>query len=941
VRASRKTVLILVLGILLSLSIAVSGSAHAAQSIKGRVEDEEGNPVAGVEVSTWFKNTLETTNVTGPEGLFEISTGDEIEYDVIFFANDSSTPGVDYLPVRAKVRPSDLERLDVTLLPAASLILEGDIQYVESEELPISIFFSVIDPDTGKVMEHGGFPLIYGVTEESWSLFLDLEHNHVVAPADGQFGVKANVSILIGTGVEVKSFDMEESRHLSLDAGSRLTLDVRQYSVRHNLDISESFLDTVKTKLDEVEAFGFYVAVERKVTGSAERWLTEAEALFEEGRYVESFDACKRGFIDLRHTLFQLNAMLIDASYSVYIIIAFLALSSVTISFLLSNTDLYKTLGSATVYTCTLLVLYFSYPGSVIVPLELFIEAALISISVSLVFAIIFPRFLKGRERDGHVPVRNIVVPIFSMAKRSIKRRRLRFTLTLVSITVLVMSFVSLTSFSEGYGLIVNRVSNRAYIADGVLLRASGYTETEPTEISEKELASGWLERQPESLSVSAKAESYPLKRSLASIAGHPIWGILGFEPTAEVALAGVENVLLEGSLPSEGGIAISEELRGALGAEIGDTITFNWKDYTLEGVFDDEAVFSLRELEGSSYLPGKWVNIDPSGDVPQYVLEPCEPSEVVVLHISKALMMPLTGITRITVTVSMDVDVDVFAERLALERGYWAFSGSADGVLFSRLGSYLEGKGLPLLVPWVIVVLNVVITMLNSMYERRKEIHILSSVGINPAQIAAIFVAEAIIIGLTAGGAGYLLGLGIYKGMALLSLTLEVRQKISAFWSLASIGIAMTAVLMGAFAALRSSVVITPSLMRRWRIEERKMGLFEPFDILIPVRLLPEEIDDFVTFVEQELHKQEDGFERMTSSIKLIEKPEDAVRRLDFVYKSPGTVSGNFYTKNNLVIERTAEGDVVVRLISFGEKEWAHVTGSMVRMLGVRWSLT
>ena len=262
-REPRKTVLILVLGMILSFSIVVSGSAHAAQSIKGRVEDDEGNPIAGVEVSIWFKNNLETTNVTRPEGLFEVMIGDEIEYDVIFFADDPSTSGVDYLPVRAKVRPSDLEWLDITLLPAASLILEGDIQYIESEELPISIFFSVIDPDTDKVMEQGGFPLIYGVVEESWSLFLDLEHNHVVAPADGKFGVKANVSILIGTGVEVKSFDIEEPRHLSLAAGSKLTLDVRQYSVRHNLDISESYLDTVKTKLDEVEAFGFYVAVER------------------------------------------------------------------------------------------------------------------------------------------------------------------------------------------------------------------------------------------------------------------------------------------------------------------------------------------------------------------------------------------------------------------------------------------------------------------------------------------------------------------------------------------------------------------------------------------------------------------------------------------------------------------------------------------------------
>jgi hypothetical protein len=926
--------------LILSLSIVVTSPAYAAQSIRGRVVDDENNPIAGVEVSLWYANNLESSNVTGPGGLFEIATGEETEYDLIFFADETSTPGVDYLPVRVEVRPPDLEWLDVSLQPAASVVLEGDIQYVESEELPITIFYAVMDPDSGTVVERDSFPLIYGVAEDSWNLFLDLKAYHIVAPADTEFEVSVNSTILIGANLRVRSFSVGEAQPLSLEQGAKVTLDARQYSVPSNLEISDNLLDKVKTKLDEMEAFGFYVAAERGITGSAERWLTEAESLFEDGRYVESFDACKIGFIDLRHTLSQTNAMLIDASYSVYIIIVFLSLSSVTISFLLSNADLYKLVGGVAIYASSLAILYITYPGSVIVPHELFIGTALISISLSLVIALIFPRFLKGRGRDGHLPVRNIVVPIFSMAKRSIKRRRLRFLLTLASITVLVMSFVSLTSFSEGYGLIASRASNRAHLRGGVLLRASGYTEMEPTEISEKELASGWLERQPESRVVAPKAENYPLRRPLGGVDGLPIWGILGFEPSAEVAIVGVEDALLAGSLPSEGGIAISEELRGALRAEIGDTVTFSWNDYTLEGVFDDEALLSMRELEGSSYLPGKIINIDPEGDVPNYVLEPCEPSEVVVLHVTKALAMPVTGITRITITAEEGVDVDAFAERLALERGYWAWSGSADGVLFYRLGSYLEGKGLPLLVPWVIVVLNVVITMLNSMYERRKEIHILSSVGINPAQIAAIFVAEAIIIGLTAGGAGYLLGLGIYRGRGLLGLTLEVRQKVSAFWSLASIGIAMTAVLMGAFAALRGSVVITPSLMRRWRIEEREKGLFEPFDIVIPVRLLPEEIDDFVTFVGQELHKMEGDFERMTSSIKFIEDPEGAVKRIDFVYKSPGTVSGNFYTKNNLIVERTAEGEVVVRLVSYGEKEWAHVTGSMVRMLGMRYSM-
>ena len=92
-----------------------------------------------------------------------------------------------------------------------------------------------------------------------------------------------------------------------------------------------------------------------------------------------------------------------------------------------------------------------------------------------------------------------------------------------------------------------------------------------------------------------------------------------------------------------------------------------------------------------------------------------------------------------------------------------------------------MEGEGLPLIIPWAIVVLNVVVTMLNSLFERRREINILSSVGLNPAEIASIFVAEASIMGFIAGGLGYLLGLSFYRLMPLLGLTLEVQQKVSA----------------------------------------------------------------------------------------------------------------------------------------------------------------
>ena len=930
-----KTALIL----LIVSAVNVGGAARASSVIRGIVQDERGNPLSGSMVYLWEGTVNIDSRLTGPEGRFEFEVEADAVYALYAFADDEEKPGYEYLPSRSDATASGVDEVVMTLSPAASLILEGDIQFVESEDLPSSFLYFVIDPSSGEVLEQNGFPLIYGSDPESQSPFIGLESNHIIVPAGEPFRVGVNFSVLVRSDFISRSFEIGEPSLFSLRAGEQIRIDVREFSIPHNIEFLESLLGTVADELDELDSLGFYIATERKVTDTAAKMISDASFFMGESQYPDSYDACKRGYLALYQTYSRLTSMVNDAKLSVHLIIVFMAFASTTIAFLLSNRDSTKVLGSIGVYAATLVILYFTYPGSVMVPMERFGGTGVVAISFSLFIAMVFPRFMKGRVGNGHLPVRNILVPIFSMAKRSIRRRRLRFALTLFSITILVMSFVSLTSFSEGYGLVVRRVSMHGGPREGVVIRSQSYTEMEPTFLSQKDLASGWLERQPESALVSAKAENIPLIRPVASLNELPVYGVMGIEPSLEGSIIPLADALIEGELPSEDGIVITESLRESLGVDLGDVLSLSGVNLELEGVLDVIAPGKLKDLDGSSYLPSRLVNLNPGGEVPQYMVEPCGSSEYVIVHISNALRIALVGISRVAITVNGGVDVNAFAERLALERGYNVWSASADGVYLARLSSYIEGKGLPLMVPWVIVVLNVVITMLNSMFERKKEIHILSSVGLNPAQISAIFVAEASILGLTAGGIGYLGGLGIYKGMALIGLTLEVRQKVSAFWSLASIGIAMTAVLMGAFASLKSSVIITPSLMRKWRIEDQGSGFFEPLEITIPVRLLQEEVDGFIAFVIGALKDLEDNPDKKTSSIKVFDSEGEEVK-IDFVYKSVGSAASNFYTKNSLLIERDGEnGEVSVRLRSYGDLEWVHTTGSLVRMIAIRWS--
>ncbi|RLG94207.1 hypothetical protein DRO37_06305 [Candidatus Bathyarchaeota archaeon] len=80
---------------------------------------------------------------------------------------------------------------------------------------------------------------------------------------------------------------------------------------------------------------------------------------------------------------------------------------------------------------------------------------------------------------------------------------------------------------------------------------------------------------------------------------------------------------------------------------------------------------------------------------------------------------------------------------------------------------------------PLLMVCLNVGTVMLNSVYERRKEIKILSMIGLNPTHIGLIFVAKAIILGMVRGSLRYIAELGFYRIINLFGQNLMVREKL------------------------------------------------------------------------------------------------------------------------------------------------------------------
>jgi len=232
-------------------------------------------------------------------------------------------------------------------------------------------------------------------------------------------------------------------------------------------------------------------------------------------------------------------------------------------------------------------------------------------------------------------------------------------------------------------------------------------------------------------------------------------------------------------------------------------------------------------------------------------------------------------------------------------------------------------------LIPLVMVVLNVSMVMLNSVYERRREIATLSMLGLNPAHIAATFVSEAIIIGMVGGGLGYLFGLGFFRIMALFGSGIMVREKLEWWWSAMAFALALVASVLSTLRpAMLAVSLYTPSKVRKTKVEgvtkdevikekeARKDALFKAFqsrELSMPVKVKPYEMAFFSNYILDRLTELSVRSLERTQNIEDVPEIENVkgelVKTVRFNYAI--TVSGDRReTKNEVIAVKSRDED-------------------------------
>jgi len=188
--------------------------------------------------------------------------------------------------------------------------------------------------------------------------------------------------------------------------------------------------EEVETLIVEKEAQGFFLAVERQQMSQVQQTTDTAIALLNQGSYEECFTKAREAFVLLSDLENGLNNLLTDASHSVYILLAFICATSIVVASLIYDDSLQKALFSTGFYAVLLVIFYYLHPGAQITPLSEILKISIISLIVVNAVTAIAPKLMNRESKGRDISLANMTVPLFSIAKRSLRRRRLRNALS-------------------------------------------------------------------------------------------------------------------------------------------------------------------------------------------------------------------------------------------------------------------------------------------------------------------------------------------------------------------------------------------------------------------------------------------------------------------------------------------------------------------------------
>lgn len=690
---------------------------------------------------------------------------------------------------------------------------------------------------------------------------LNITGNTLIVPSETYFSIL--VSITVGgrrTIVEIGN----STQPIRLSKNAKIYLDQPAFlQVKSYQTLVNETVESAERHVEETRNIGLYVGLELYRLEQIER---SSLAVLNASDPIKILAYQQEAVMSSVLIINAIQNIVRETRTNQIIVFVIVAILSLSVGSIIAERKDQYAMFTAITFIVLMTIAYQVFPGlSRITTLELQTGIYIVIIMFLLVF--LAPYFLEIKSERGVSLIPALLIAI-SYSIGNLKKRKLRTTLTLVSITIMIIAISTLTSIRMS--LTTNAIMvAKTWPADkppvSMVIKPSGPLTLEDF---------SFIGAQREVSRIDYKVITPVAYGALDYVSEVPIYGVRGVsEGDPSISLiksATYPEHAIESLFNNSNTVLISRYLAARADVDVGMTIVFRGVRLKVAGIFDGGLVNVIKEPDGSHFLP-------------MYILPGFEngpqPVPADNLLITDAFTAQRLGgyVSALYCTFKDNAQAREVSRRLALLANYSVITmPSSEGITYYFRGGSVEVFGATVLIPMIITVLNIMLLFYTLVYERRNEIFIFSSVGLNPTHISSLFIVEAGVFGFIGGGIGYILSMIIFKVFDVSNMIIPIDVKTTPIDMLSLIMMAfLTAMVSSTIPALKAAKIATPSLLRRWRIEEKvvKEGVWT---VRIPVRIPSEKVEMFVNYLYERLPQSSTALELVISDVAREEKLDE-----------------------------------------------------------------
>ena len=580
--------------------------------------------------------------------------------------------------------------------------------------------------------------------------------------------------------------------------------------------------------------------------------------------------------------------------------------------------------------------LYFIHPAFVIA------QNLYMTVIGFVLFTLIFPSFLfifselvklakkakisiKG-EHEIDVSKASIIISALNIGIQNLKRRKMRFSLNVLTLVLIVTALVSFTSVTR-ITLMRPREYTTTTAYDGFFTRSIDFSGTVPINEMLVTFLKAYFDKP-----LAARSFIYPWAGGKISIftsdgSEIPVRAILGLSPL-EGELSGVKSALIRGSwFPSSALYAciIPEEISRNKGIQLGDVVIYGGMNLTVIGIYSSKRYDEIVDYDGFPISP----IISAAGSGP---MNAAPSNEIIIIPYDLARNL---GSDTFSIAIKMDDPSVIFelAKHLGDEFSGLHILAGVNGTVkgFDKRSVETISGWHMITIPFIVASLTILDTMLGAVYQRRKEIGIYASLGLSPLYASVIFISETVCIALLGGIFGFILANILNKALVALRLlpTVVLPNTSSSVVAYSVLITMASAILSSIYPAYVSAALVTPSLERKWKIHSKPRG--DLWDIPLPIVIEREETDLLLSYMKEYLENfrtERDGAFYFEDPRLYEEREGKSVRKILEAITRLAPYEAGIEQKTKLILtmkekEQLATTSILITRISGVKRQW------------------